>query len=1083
MPTTGTPLRGRSAGARPPRPCLPRGALVARARAALEGPLLRVVAGAGYGKTALLALATAGNEPVVWLTADAAMARSGLARPLAAALSAVVPGLRPSRASAPGDRALSLLQAVAARHPRDLILVVDDAHELLDGPAEAELAALGADLPSQLHVAVASRGALPPPLGGPRADAADLDERRLTLTADECAELLVALAADAGPEEAARLHYESEGWITGILLTARASGDPLEVLLRSVVDPLPEPVAGLIEELAVMERFTPATAAAVSGRADAPALLEEALARHAFLVPDEEGGGRLRHHRMLRAALLARLAGRPPAHAAALHRRAAASWAAVGEHEAAARHHLAGGDLASAMTALGPRRTGERFAAGDWLGAIPAGVWSDTSGMVLAQASELFYRADYLGAFAAMEAAVERLVADGDQERAAVTLVRLLRAAPLAGDLHERTIAVARRLIAHIGPSAQMLPAARVVLALLLGESCRYIEAEEELEAATGGSPRDPLTALHVRVTRAFVIDHPQGRRAQALAALDAAIPELERAAELDVLHYLLYARAFRAIVLTDVGRFADALEEAERVRTAAAERGFARLVVPVVAMLRLGALAGLGRADELGAELAGSAPAFRRLGGALRAYRHDVAAAALAAAGGERAGVMRAVEAARAGIAVHGLPHDAAMALADLALAALRVDLLGEARALAHEARVQAERAAAPWAGARAAMADAAAWGPGPEGDAALGEALRRSVDGRLAALWSRRERALAAELLPRALADEVGDPRLAVRLAAACGGEVLRACAEAAAARPEVRRALAEASATAVAAEGALDRLVHDPDPDVRRAARSSREARRSRSQGAVRLLTLGGFGVLRDGRRIPDSSFGRAKARVLLAVLACARGAVHREALIDTLWPSLPERRGLAALHSTLYALRRALEPELSAGEGSSLVVAEGATYRLVLGRRDSWDALDFLRLAGEGLAGDGAGLPKLLEGEAAYSGPLLPGWAFAPWTEPLRTELDEAHCAVLMRIAEELALAGRAAEAISRYRLLLALEPEREGWHRALMRVYAEAGERALALRQYDSCRRLLRERLGVEPSRETRDLHAGLLREG
>jgi DNA-binding SARP family transcriptional activator len=81
------------------------------------------------------------------------------------------------------------------------------------------------------------------------------------------------------------------------------------------------------------------------------------------------------------------------------------------------------------------------------------------------------------------------------------------------------------------------------------------------------------------------------------------------------------------------------------------------------------------------------------------------------------------------------------------------------------------------------------------------------------------------------------------------------------------------------------------------------------------------------------------------------------------------------------------------------------------------------------------------------------------------------------------AEALAAAGRADEAISRYRLLLAMEPEREGWHRALMRVYAGAGERGLALRQFEACRRALREGLGVEPSRETRDLHAELLRDG
>ncbi len=608
---------------------------------------------------------------------------------------------------------------------------------------------------------------------------------------------------------------------------------------------------------------------------------------------------------------------------------------------------------------------------------------------MLAQASQLFYRADYLGAFAAMESAVEELVARGDHERAAVALVRLLRAVPLAGGLYERTIDVARALIPRIGPTAELLPAARVMLALLLGESCRYAEAEDELEAALEAGSGDPLTALHVGVTRAFAIDHPHGRRAQALAGLDEAIPELERAHEADVLNYLVYARAFRAIVLSDVGRFADALEEAERVRDAAARRGLARLAAPVVAMLRFGPLAGLGHLDLLGEEIARSSPAFKRLGGALRGYRHDVAAAGMAAADGDPAGVARAVAAAREGLARHGMPYDAAMAHADLALAAAAAGLEAEARELSGEARELAERASAPWAAARAAMTAAVAWGPGEEGDAALAEALRRSSDHRLAALWSRRERRLAGELLPRALARGLEPRDTVLRLARACGAEVLAACVEGAPDAPvEARLALAEVAASAVAAEVAIDGLLKDPEPAVRKAARRAREARRKRAHESVRLITLGGFAVERDGRRIPDSAFGRQKARTLLALMACARGPVHREEVIETLWPELSKGRGLAALNSTLYALRRALEPHLSTGASSALIVAAGATYRLVLGERDSWDAAEFLRLGSEALMAEGEGsLRKLQEAEGRYAGALLPEWAFAPWTEPL------------------------------------------------------------------------------------------------
>jgi DNA-binding SARP family transcriptional activator/ATP/maltotriose-dependent transcriptional regulator MalT len=1027
---------------------------VERARAGLDGGLLRVIAGPGYGKSTLLALAVRDPwGPVVWCSCDADVARAGLAEALG--------------------------EAVLAGADGDLTVVLDDADALLGTPAEAELAALVRDLPRRARLAVASRRAAPGPLTAPRPEAVDLDERALAVSEDECRELLEALGVEASREEAGEARRRAEGWISGIVLSARASGDPGDYLLAEVVDPLDEPARRLLEDCAVLDRFTPEIAARVAERHDAGRLVEHLLERRAFIVRDEDG--LLRQHRIMRDALRRRLAAERPESLRALHARAAGAWTAAGHPDAAARHHLAAGDLGAAIAALDADPAPEREAGVDeWLGTVPASAWSDTPGAVLAQASQLFYRADYRGAFAAMEAAVERLIDAGDHQRAAVTLIRLLRAAPLAGALYDPAIEAARRLMPRIGPSTEELAPARVVLALLLGESCRYVEAEEELSLASGAASGQALTRLHVAVTRAFAIDHPQGRRPQALAALDASIAELERHADLDVLNYLLYARAFRAIVLTDVGRFADALEESELLRSAAAERGFERLAVPVVTMLRLSALAGLGDLDRLGVELARSAPAFRRLGGALRGYRHDVAAAILAAATGDVDGVRRATAAARAGMALHGLPHDSAMALVDLALAALRVELAADARELAGEARERAAEAEAPWAGVRAAMAAAAAWGPSAEGDAALGDALRRSSHRRLEALWSRRERALATLLLPRALSRGIGPADAAVRLAAACGGEVLAACADAEGVPPELRRALAEASAAAVAADAALERLVHDEDPSVRSAALGARGARRTRPQDWVRIVTLGGWSVHRGGQRLPDSAFGRQKARTLLAILACARGPVHREELIETLWPSLSARRGLAALHSTLYTLRRALEPQLGTGRRSSLVPSEGATYRLALRDRDSWDALEFLRAARAGLAGEGERLSRLMEAERAYGGTLLPEWPFAPWTEPLRTELEETHRTVLVRIAQELVVAGRAPEAISRYRLLIAGEPEREGWHRELMRVYADTGERALALRQYDACRRVLRDRLGIEPSAETRQLHAEIL---
>src|SRR5262249_23833928 len=89
-------------------------------------------------------------------------------------------------------------------------------------------------------------------------------------------------------------------------------------------------------------------------------------------------------------------------------------------------------------------------------------------------------------------------------------------------------------------------------------------------------------------------------------------------------------------------------------------------------------------------------------------------------------------------------------------------------------------------------------------------------------------------------------------------------------------------------------------------------------------------------------------------------------------------------------------------------------------------------------------------------------------FAEWLTTERSRLASAACDALRRLALLRSQAGDAASGIAAAQRLLSLDPLREDAHRILMELYAAEGRRSEALRQFASCREIMRRELGVEP---------------
>ncbi|MFB8351105.1 AfsR/SARP family transcriptional regulator [Streptomyces niveus] len=232
-------------------------------------------------------------------------------------------------------------------------------------------------------------------------------------------------------------------------------------------------------------------------------------------------------------------------------------------------------------------------------------------------------------------------------------------------------------------------------------------------------------------------------------------------------------------------------------------------------------------------------------------------------------------------------------------------------------------------------------------------------------------------------------------------------------------------------------------------------------------------------------PDGTEARisgARVRALLTALAAAAGrAVSAERLAAQVWDDdtrKPPADESAALQALVGRLRKAL--------GAAAIASGPGGYRLVV-ERDDIDLFRFERLAAEGaLALDGDG-----DGDGVRAATLLdqaldlwrgPALADLPGreTDPLVVRARQRHTEARRdRLTAEVRL-GRPERALPGLAELAAEAPLDEPLQATWIAALGSTGRRAEALQAYDEVRTLLADRLGTDPGRELRLLHAKLL---
>jgi DNA-binding SARP family transcriptional activator len=1035
--------------------------------------LVTVIADAGFGKSTLLA-SWASRRSCAWYTVSADdRGLSAIVSGLVGALRLKVPAL--SAAAVPGGtrgpdadaeqpiRALAHATAIAdaleTHLTEDLVLVLDDLHEISPGDPAAKLVeGLVRVAPPRLHLVIASRTPAPfrvERLRG-RGQLLEIDGSTLAFTDAETAEVLQTVLGADETGLASVLHTAVQGWpaaarLAGEALRAvppadrdarlrralRPGGPVFDYLAEEVFASEPDDARRLVAVAAEL----PYVSAELSDELDVPAA-EDALERlitRGFLVSDEDGE-RFRLHPLLRDFALARLA-LPDDEGAALVTRAARWLAGQGqERDALALFRRAG--ATDELVALLRERGGAMVARGDAEEVVAAVAELRDGGFDQLEGEARQVLGDWTGA----QACFERLVGDGPIPPAVAWRLGLIQY--VRGELQEALATYGRGVLDGLQPAEEALLLAWWASAhWMRGEidRCRELVAEA-LAAAKAAADDRALAVSHTVLAMLAAVDSdPRANAAHYLRALDHAERAGDTLQQIRIhvnhgSHHIAEAQYAQGVAEVDVAiRLADLA-------------GFA--MFRALAMNNRGeALLGLGRLDEAIAELDRSRALYQRLESRLVAqplatlgevYRHRGDRAMARACYEEAASIaeqdrnLQALVPSLAGLArlrVEDEP-DEALELAERAVGWGPV--LGHTSALLALGWVTLHRGELDRA--TAAADDAAALCRRRRDRAGLAEALE--LQAAVVAQGNGHPDQLLHEAVAirREIGDPLGEARLELMLAQSAPGEDGRELAL----RAQQRFLDAGAGRYAAAA------LSTDEAPPVR-------------------IECLGGFRVLRAGKPVPLGDWPSRKARDLLKILVARRcRPVPRSQLVDLLWPDDDESVASPRLSVALSTVRSVLDPGKRYA-ADRFVRADRATVWLD-GNEAMVDVESFLADANAGLerAGSSRSVLLLRAAEASYAGDFLEEDVYADWAGGLREEARVAYVRVARALADRAVSTGDHDSAAGYLLRILQRDVYDERAHLALVRSFVGGGAHGEARRAYRAYVSRMEE-LGVEPA--------------
>ncbi len=256
----------------------------------------------------------------------------------------------------------------------------------------------------------------------------------------------------------------------------------------------------------------------------------------------------------------------------------------------------------------------------------------------------------------------------------------------------------------------------------------------------------------------------------------------------------------------------------------------------------------------------------------------------------------------------------------------------------------------------------------------------------------------------------------------------------------------------------------------------AKSLIALKEKRNVAEIIIRTLGAFEVYRRGEMVSDKEFGRDIAVQLLQFFITFRHrrAMHKEQIIDRLWPELDQRSGEQNFKAALHGLNKVLEPDREKRAQAAYIIRHGATYRL--NNTTVWidiEAIDsFIQMGNKAVIEyHDQAVEAYYEAIQLYDGIYLPNRLFDDWASEERERIQLMVLGAMIDLSA-LLVKTNPMESVRITHEALQIDPTWEDAYRIQMMAYFEKGNRPMAIKSYHACKEILEKEFGIEPLPET-----------